>query len=235
MAENQAHQQSPRPKTETQDRQGRKPAQAIQPSSRSKTPTPDRRRRKPAPLPTFEDNSLVLQIIQKRPLLVASALCASMLLAALIAAIGLTHPDNANKIKGESADAAATEKATESSQTEEKPPLGLYAAIGLGCAAGSWGILRTLQSPRRRRRRQLSKSLKPRPTPRQQQQKTTSSSRRRVAASRREVAANQQKMGETTLQHPSGETPPRSTSKSTLADTMDTRRRHSLSSVKRNR
>lgn len=231
MAENQAHQQSPQPKTETQDPQGRKPAQAIQPSSRSKTPTPDRRRRKPAPLSTFEDNNLVVQIIQKRPLLVVSALCASMLLAAVIAAIGLTHPDNANKIKRESAESAtATEKATEKSQTEEKPPLGLYAAIGLGCAAGSWAIVRTLQSPRRRRRRQLSKSLKPRPTPRQQQQKTTSLSRRRVAASRREVAANQQRMavGETTQERPSGETPPRSSSKSTLADTTDTRRRHSL-------
>lgn len=183
MAKNQlAQQQTPPLRTATLRQRGAKPARVAEESSQPRTGNLDRQGKKTTP-PTRVNP--LLQLIQKRPLLVWSALLATILLAGSVAMLGLTNPGNVKKGEGSEADASVvTQKTVLEERSQNNPPAWLFGAIALGCATGSWVILKQLKGSRRRRK--LRRPLKQRSNSQRQvdrqEQKKASSPRRAVPA-----------------------------------------------------
>lgn len=109
MAKNQLAQQRspelPRFNKPALNQQGRRPVPPIQPSPRlKKTPkkqTIDERRKRvnPGLYQPLPWNQLVVQLIQKRPLLLLLTFCGGMLIVAGLAVVGMTFPEQGGKLK----------------------------------------------------------------------------------------------------------------------------------------
>jgi len=245
MAKNQlAQQQTPPLRTATLRQRGAKPARVAEESSQPRTGNLDRQGKKTTP-PTRVNP--LLQLIQKRPLLVWSALLATILLAGSVAMLGLTNPGNVKKGEGSEADASVvTQKTVLEERSQNNPPAWLFGAIALGCATGSWVILKQLKGSHRRRK--LRRPLKPRSTPQRsvdlQQQKKASSPRRAVPAVKtpqrsapsRLAVADSAQGGVAAVrqsQPPLSDRSRERGKKAKLAESMDLRKRQPLSSLLR--
>lgn len=245
MAKNQlAQQQTPPLGTATLRQRGAKPARVAEESSQPRTGNLDRQGKKTTP-PTRVNP--LLQLIQKRPLLVWSALLATILLAGSVAMLGLTNPGNVKKGEGSEADASVvTQKTVLEERSQNNPPAWLFGAIALGCATGSWVILKQLKGSRRRRK--LRRPLKPRSTSQRsvdrQEQKKASSPRRAVPAVKTPQRSAPSRFA--VADSPLGGLPPVRESqpplpdragergkKPKLAESMDLRKRQPLSSLLR--
>jgi len=198
MAKDQLAQEQPSKSHRTPlNQQGREPAPSIQPSPRLKNPMLNQRLRKPTassrPSQPSQINQILLQLIQKRPLLLIFSLCTAMLLIAVLAVIGITHPGDPDQAQYPSMTAAtpattttqttaATAANSESSpaHTTTRTPvatpfavndqplgvyIGMYITVGASSAIGAWFLLnRLIYGGRRRQQRKFGKRLKPIPT-----------------------------------------------------------------------
>lgn len=247
MAKNQlAQQQSPPLKTARVGEHSANPARVAEESSRLRTANPDRRGKKP---PARIRVNPVLQLIQKRPLLVWGALLATMLLAGGVAMLGLTNPGEVKKGEPSEADASvAAQKTVQEDRNQDNSPVWLFGAIALGCATGSWVILKQLKGSRKRRK--LRGPLKPRsasqrPVDRQEQKKV-SSPRRALPAAKTPQRSAPSRLPVADLAidgvPPARESQPplldrarERGKKAKLAESMDLRKRQPLSSLLRKR
>lgn len=195
MAKNRVAQQRspelPKFKNPALNQQSRRPALPIQPSPQLKNPkkqTINQRRRRvnPAlhkPLPW---NQLLVQLIQKRPLLLLLTFCGGMVIVAGLAVFGLTRPEPSVNLKDQptlattpvssptqnaiatpeslpsppptAENSSATTKVTP--QTQKNSPEGLYyVALGAGCGVGAWLLNRRRLLAAKIQRKQLPKLL----------------------------------------------------------------------------
>lgn len=247
------------------NQQGRRPVAPIQLSPRLKkvpkkqTLAQRRRRVNPAlhqPLPW---NQLLVQLILKRPLLLLLTFCGGMLIVAGIAAIGLTRPEQGEKLKSQPKPAATSVSSTSknataipeslpsptptaenapvttvTSQTEQNAPLGLYVGVGAGCAVGAWLLYR--------RRLKLAAKMRRKPLPKilpgsisekspEKQQKNGKPLKRTAPGSRKALAANPGKIpvADSIVRWSNGQSLPRNSQK-VLKDTTAKRRKQSIMS-----
>lgn len=247
---------------------GRRPILPIQPSPRLRNQTLNERRRRinPALYQPLPWNQLLVQLIQKRPLLLLLTFCGGMLIIAGLAVIGLTRPEQPGKLKpqptptatpvssitknapvAETATPTATLESSPSptpaaenspattvtSQPEQNPLLGLYVAVGAGCALGAWLLYRRrLNLSDQRRRKQfpelLSASIQEESPG---EQKNTKPARRTAPGSRKPLVANPGKIpvADSIMRWSNGQSLPRNSQK-LLTDTTAKRRKQSISS-----
>lgn len=239
MANNQlAQQQTPPPKTARVRQRSRKAAPPAGETSRSKQAKPDRQRRNSAS--SIRVNPFV-KLIQKRPLVVWSSLWITVLAAGGLAILGLTHPGYQEKAESSQSE---TEQPTQTTilqpQNDGKTPAWLYGAIALGCATGSWVIIKQLNSSRKRRL--LRKPLKAR----QKSRQAAPPQRQKAAASPNRAGGTPKKSPKPTLPKQSvppseqmaagqSQQPSPANSQTKLANSMDWRKRQPLSSLLRKR
>lgn len=217
----------PKFKNPVLNQQSKKPALPIQPSPRLKNPKKQtinerRRRVNPAlhqPLPW---NKLLVQLIQKRPLLLLLTFCGGMVIAAGLAVFGLTRPEPAVNLKDRPTPATTpvsspTQNATatpeslpspsptaENSsvttkvtpQTQQNLPEGLYyVALGAGCGVGAWLLNRRRLAQVKIQRKQLPKSLSSEVEGKSpSQQKNSKLAQRTASGSRKLLVANSEKI-----------------------------------------
>lgn len=244
------------------NQQVRRPVAPIQPSPRLKNPkkqtlTERRRRVNPTLYHPLPWNQLLVQLILMRPLLLLLTFCGGMLIVAGIAAIGLTRPEQGYKLKSQPTPTATSVNPTiksvaatpESSpsptptvknspvttvtrQTEQSAPLGLYAAVGAGCAVGAWLLYR--------RRFKLAAKISRKSFPKllpglisekspEKQQKSGKPGRRTAPGSRKPLVASPGKMpvADSIVRWSNGQSLPRNSQK-VLADTTAKRRKQSI-------
>lgn len=118
MAKNRLAQQRslelPRFNNQALNQQGRRPVAPIQPSPRlKKTPQKQtinerRKRVNPALHQPIPWNQLVVQLIQKRPLLLLLSFCGGMIVVAGLALVGMTVPEPGGKLKSQPTPAATS-------------------------------------------------------------------------------------------------------------------------------
>ncbi|MFB2875410.1 hypothetical protein [Floridanema aerugineum] len=246
------------------NQQGRRPVPPIQRSPRlKKTPkkqTIDERRKRvnPGLYQPLPWNQLVVQLIQKRPLLLLLTFCGGMLIVAGLAVIGMTFPEQGRKLKDQPTPAAtavspAAESAiatpeslpnpaptaenspatTVTAQTQKNPPLGLYVTVGAGCAVGGWLLYRRrLKLAAKMRRKPLPKSLANQiegTSP--GKQKNSKPAKRTAPGSRKPLVAKPGKIpvADSIVRWPNGQSLPRNRHK-LLKDTTASRRKQSISS-----
>lgn len=221
-----------------------------------------RRRVNPAlhqPLPW---NQLLVQLLLKRPLLLLLTFSGGILIVAGIAAIGLTRPEQGYELKFPTnplitAISPTTESATETpeslpnptpttenvpvttvtQQTEQNALLGLYLAIGAGCAVGAWLLYRRRLKLAAKMQRQLLPKILPgsssekNPEKEPKKQKNGKPLKRIAPGSRKPLVANPGKIpvADSIVRWPNGQNLPRNSQK-VLTDTTAKRRKQSIMS-----
>ncbi|MGA9380025.1 MAG: hypothetical protein WBV73_14780 [Phormidium sp.] len=204
-------------------------------------------------------NQLLVQLILKRPLLLLLAFCSGMLIVAGIAAIGLTRPEQGENLKSQPTTFAATSVSSTTENTaatpesspsptstaenspvttvtpevEHNPPLGLYLAVGAGCAVGAWLLYRRrLKLAAKMRRKAFPKEL-PGSIEGESpgKQKNAKPAKRIAPGSRKPLVANPGKIpvADSITRWSNGQSLPRNSQK-VLKDTTAKRRKESLSS-----
>lgn len=231
------------------NQQSRRPLPPIHPSPRLKmtnqkkqTITERRRRVNPSlhqPLPWTK---LLIQLIQKRPLLLLLTFCGGMLIIACLAFIGLTFPEISDKFQSQPTPVATsasptttavnTPATTVTPQTQQNPPLGLYVVVGAGCALGAWLLYRRRLKATKMQRQPLPKML-PSSTPITPAPESNNSKplTRKAPASRQSPLVNPKKIpvADSMMRWSNGQSLTRN-SQQVLTDTTEKRRKQSLSS-----
>lgn len=232
-----AQEQLPPSQRATLRRRSAKPAAASQRLSRSKAAKVNQPLRKPAPPAKVNP---VVQLIQKQPLVIWSFSWATVLLVAFIAVLGLTNPGTIRTVESSEAEnLRVAENPLPQTQDQRQLPAWLFGLAGLGCATGSWVIIKQLKISRRRRRfrKPLPSRVRTTSQPIRQQQQANGSLPKRVVPTPK--VAHRPVSGKLALasgmKKPSTEPQkqPKNQKKGQLAESMDLRKRHPLSSFLR--
>lgn len=234
------------------NQQSRRPLPPIHPSPRLKmtnqkkpTITERRRRVNPSlhqPLPWTK---LLIQLIQKRPLLLLLTFCGGMLIVACLAFIGLTLPELSGKSKSQPTPVATsvsptttlvnTSATTVNTQTQQNPPLGLYVVVGAGCVLGAWLLYRRRLKVSKMRHKSLPKTLSNStpitPITPAEEPDNSKPLKRKAPASRQSPMVNAKKIlvADSMMRWSNGQSLTRN-SQQVLTDTTEKRRKQSLSS-----
>ncbi|HEY9848104.1 MAG TPA: hypothetical protein V6D28_01495 [Leptolyngbyaceae cyanobacterium] len=238
MANNQlAREQLPPPQRATHRRRSAKPAAASQKLSRSNAAKVNQVPRKPASLSKVNP---VIKLIQKQPLLIWGFAWATVLLVAVIAILGLANPGTMKTVESSETD-NSTLAENPLPPTEESPQLPgwLFGLAGLGCATGSWVIINQIKGSRRRRRLRkplTSKVVTTSQAVGQPQQKNGSLPKRTVPKpklSQRAASGKAAMAGAAKKSPVMSKKQRKNQNNGKLAESMDLRKRHPLSSFLR--